>query len=1246
MRFNLIKGDLLSRLACNGIDDYSTVKVNVSYIEAIDLPTTSYTFTNNNDFVIFGWNYGLKKRILTSSNNKGLYLKLEKTNNEEKLALVNSQDQYYYYYYHNDSINIAISSSIPNKLVGNGYVMTYNITGCHGDYSRFEDSKVLIDPKDIMGDRDINFILDDLRDFPDKKLEIEVGKSFLREPPLNNYKSVNIWSNSYGYTGILNNVIFAYNNNNQELQLFSQALNETKVFNDSLFNYFFIEKSGGSYVGCLSDESGQCKNFYTIIPGSSTYDNSDLHPYYYYMENMYDSFHDMKVNVNFKDFEELKQRIGSLEESIGGLEELTEGYDLDIGESFAKNRNLRRRIRGLEGDINVLRSSIDQIKGGVTKGEKGEQGLPGLPSIPSRNGLEGVPGLPGAPGEKGLDGFQGPEGPRGEPGIDGIPGTPGKNGLDGHPGGQKGDKGEAGGQKGERGIPGVSIQGSPGLSGAPGIDGKGIKGDKGDTGPIGPEGKVGTPGLKGDQGNAGTRGEKGDRGWKGEKGELGLIGKQGDTGKQGLKGDSGTSGKDGSSGTKGNKGDVGPIGPQGSEGKRGWKGEKGEPGLVGKQGDTGPTGTKGPEGKAGLPGKDGKNGNPGMPGPTGASGPRGLDGKIGETGLKGESGKDASAEEVVNKLTTDKLFILKNLMLNATDSNGKTLVEKLANSSDLQTKIAQNLLNNKATIYKILEYRDEGDNLLLEQQIMGSLVDDKDFHREVANSLFYDKNQELVDSLANATGQDGKTLIEKLASDAELMQSVAKELSQNPGKIQGPKGDKGESGLPGEKGNKGDMGITGVKGRVGSHGLKGEPGEKGNTGLHGMDGKLGEKGDRGESGLQGLRGDKGDKGELGVQGSKGEIGLSGIDGQPGIKGEQGLKGEIGIPGVDGLPGEKGNKGDMGITGVKGRAGPHGLKGELGEQGLKGERGDVGLPGADGVNAAVADQFFNEMNQTKIEMQNVQKEVETNKNASESFAKEAQDAKNKTELLHDNVVELKNITQDIAQDAENATRNALKSEKNAEAYSQSTQKDFNSIRDIFCKMEPTDQVCSTSRRKREVKKDYYISSGASKPTSFIFNVINFFYPTVGQDKYRLENKMQELEQAAKAVDAAEIVEEFEKVLQKTAKNCGTQKKNLNFNPIKLQSTIIDKQLLNDERKLLETLLAAAKEACKNCPDKSSSLFESRMRKGLADRLQQRNAIDIKKVSIDNEQPRSFVDNAIVANLSKVYAVDGMPARHLN
>lgn len=82
----------------------------------------------------------------------------------------------------------------------------------------------------------------------------------------------------------------------------------------------------------------------------------------------------------------------------------------------------------------------------------------------------------------------------------------------------------------------------------------------------------------------------------------------------------------------------------------------------------------------------------------------------------------------------------------------------------------------------------------------------------------------------------------------------------------GPKGDKGDPGIPGVKGDKGDPGIPGVKG------------DKGDPGIHGV------KGDKGDQGIPGMKGDKGDKGDPGIQGEKGEIGPQGIQGIPGESG--------------------------------------------------------------------------------------------------------------------------------------------------------------------------------------------------------------------------------------------------------------------------------------------------------------------------------------------------------------------------
>ena len=59
-------------------------------------------------------------------------------------------------------------------------------------------------------------------------------------------------------------------------------------------------------------------------------------------------------------------------------------------------------------------------------------------------------------------------------------------------------------------------------------------------------------------------------------------------------------------------------------------------------------------------------------------------------------------------------------------------------------------------------------------------------------------------------------------------------------------------------------------------------GEKGDTGEQGPQGEKGDKGDTGEQGPQGEKGDKGDTGEQGPQGEKGETGTAGQDGTDGV----------------------------------------------------------------------------------------------------------------------------------------------------------------------------------------------------------------------------------------------------------------------------------------------------------------------------------------------------------------------------
>ena len=118
--------------------------------------------------------------------------------------------------------------------------------------------------------------------------------------------------------------------------------------------------------------------------------------------------------------------------------------------------------------------------------------------------------------------------------------------------------------------------------------------------------------------------------------------------------------------------------------------------------------------------------------------------------------------------------------------------------------------------------------------------------------------------------------------------------------------------LKGPKGDKGDKGADGLTPTVstqdnkdGTHTVTITTGNKKST-FTVKDGAKGEKGDQGVAGAKGEKGDKGDQGERGLQGAKGEKGDQGERGLQGAKGDQG---ERGLQGIQGLRGEKGDKGD-------------------------------------------------------------------------------------------------------------------------------------------------------------------------------------------------------------------------------------------------------------------------------------------------------------------------------------------------
>ena len=115
------------------------------------------------------------------------------------------------------------------------------------------------------------------------------------------------------------------------------------------------------------------------------------------------------------------------------------------------------------------------------------------------------------------------------------------------------------------------------------------------------------------------------------------------------------------------------------------------------------------------------------------------------------------------------------------------------------------------------------------------------------------------------------------------------------------KGDKGEKGNTGAKGNPGQDGADGKSAYAIAveHGYE-DSEEKWLLSLKGEKGDTGERGEKGDTGLQGERGEKGETGQQGEQGPKGEKGDPGDRGLQGIPGEKGEKGDTGADGKDGF----------------------------------------------------------------------------------------------------------------------------------------------------------------------------------------------------------------------------------------------------------------------------------------------------------------------------------------------------------
>ncbi|WP_434732184.1 hypothetical protein [Wolbachia endosymbiont of Zygogramma bicolorata] len=612
MRFKLEKEDAPGKDCSNAPRYVITTKVRVNNETTLSLPTTSYVIIDEptyQNFKVFDVRCNTVK-VLTSLS-QGLQLKLEKVGDDNKLALVTDSDEPYYYYYNGNDTCIDTIDHIPQSSTNGTHVRVYDYDTCSIAFKSLGSSRVLIDPQDVISSKNMSLI--------GNRLDIRIGDNFFKgsENQLyQSYRSVEVYNSTGSKVGMLNNVVPIFDRRSDDFKLFPfHKIKRLNVKN----SYFATEKLGSNYVGCISDENGECKNFYSLNPNSFGYKydhNLALYPYYYNLEN-FGNFLEVDV-VNTREFEDLKAEVQSLKEQI---------------------KQLRHR---------------EQV-----------EGMPRLPGFPGQKGERGIDGFPGFPGPKGEPGYGWP-GPKGEKGVPGLPGPTSEPGYGGP--GPKGEKGVPGlpGIKGERGNPGMDAKPEDvaaillsselerfgkALFNTPITELKGktlnnyvtqdlpkeiannknlkksIKGEKGDQGLRGEVGSPGPVGPKGEPGYPGSKGLRGEKGYPGRKGEQGPLGRP--------------------SGAKGDRGETGLPGFPGRNGSPGHKGEPGYPGRKGEQGPLGPSGAKGDRGETGLPGFPGRNGSPGhkgepglqgYPGPKGDQGHPGLNGLPGEKGDKGDQG--------------------------------------------------------------------------------------------------------------------------------------------------------------------------------------------------------------------------------------------------------------------------------------------------------------------------------------------------------------------------------------------------------------------------------------------------------------------------------------------------------------------------------------------------------------------------------------------------------------------------------
>ena len=278
------------------------------------------------------------------------------------------------------------------------------------------------------------------------------------------------------------------------------------------------------------------------------------------------------------------------------------------------------------------------------------------------------------------------------------------------------------------------------------------------------------------------------------------------------------------------------LGIELTPGPQGPQGPRGEQGYKGDKGDVGLQGETGPQGPRGLPGPQGGIG------PRGPEGPQGLQGMTGATGLTGSAGPTGPEGPKGDK-----------------GDPGERGPQGLQGPQGPKGIDGLNGQDGK-----------DGASVTIE----GTILDLSEL------------------PTANESNQGNGYLF-----NGDLYVSNGTEW-ENVGRIQGPKGDKGNPGEKGATGERGPQGLTGAQGEVGPQGPRGY------TGDSVYETWLTRPGNEGKSVDEFLDSIKGEKGETGAQGAQGAQGLQGPEGE---KGEDG----VGIPQTISKSGDTVTLSDMG-----------------------------------------------------------------------------------------------------------------------------------------------------------------------------------------------------------------------------------------------------------------------------------------------------------------------------------------------